>query len=109
MTITVDRWRKGKPGEYIGRTMPRQGLRGSPLGNPYRLGERDDRAAVIEMYRQWLTEQLSWSAAPATVEIERLTDLARDGDLVLLCWCAPQSCHGDVIKAIIEERLEAQP
>lgn len=108
MTITVDRWRKGKPGEYIGRTMPRQGLKGSPLGNPYRLDEGVDRSEPIELYRRRLLAFLKYDT-PERAEIERLTELARHGDLVLLCWCAPLSCHGDVIKAIIEQRLEARP
>lgn len=110
-TITVSRWRKGAAGEYIGRAMPRQGLRASPLGNPYRLGKGEDRAVVVERYRQWLSTRLH-PGGPWAHELSRLTELARIGDLTLLCWCKENgvgpACHGDVVKAIIEARLEAQ-
>lgn len=111
--ITVDRWRKGKAGEYIGRAMPRQGLKGSPLGNPFILRKGDSRDEVLIQYSQYLNNILSQgrkglNASGQTVsdEIERLTELARAGDLVLLCWCAPQGCHGDIIKEVIDQRME---
>lgn len=105
MSITVANIRTTKDGVYIGRRMPRQRLDGSPLANPYKLDPGDTREAIINVYRGWLSKRLS-SDTPQEREIERLTELARHGDLVLLCWCAPLSCHGDVVKAIIEERLQ---
>lgn len=106
--ITVSRWRKGATGEYIGRAMRFQGLKGSPLGNPYRLDEGVDRSVPIERYRRRLLAYLAHDTAEKR-EIERLTELARQGDLTLLCWCKEDgvgpSCHGDVVKAIIEARL----
>lgn len=114
--ITVSRWRKGATGEYIGRAMPRQGLRGSPLGNPFKLGKGDSRDEVIMRYSQYLNYMLKLgkkgtnTAGQAVLdELSRLTELARTGDLVLLCWCKENgvgpACHGDVVKAIIEARL----
>ena len=105
--ITVANIRQTKSGEYIGRAMPRQRLVGSPLGNPYKLDPGDTREAIINVYAGWLAKRLQ-DDTPQRREIERLTDLARAGDLVLLCWCAPQSCHGDVIKAEIERRLAVE-
>ena len=36
-------------------------------------------------------------------ELWRLLDLARRPEgVTLLCWCAPQPCHGDVIKGALE-------
>ena len=104
--ITVANIRHDKNGVYIGRAMPRQGLTGSPLGNPYKLGPGDERAAVIARYAEWLDARLEDATSPQAREMARLTDLARAGDLVLLCWCAPETCHGDVIKARIEVRQE---
>ena len=100
--ITVANIRQTKDGEYIGRAMP--GRKGSPLGNPYRLTPGVARWVPIAQYRDWLEFRLE-SDTPQRREIERLTEIARAGDLVLLCWCAPQSCHGDVVKALIEARL----
>ena len=85
---------------YIGRRMP--GRSGSPLGNPYKPGQCD--GDPIELYRRWLWEQIQ-SDTLQRREIERLAGLHRAGQEVLLgCWCAPASCHGDVVKAAIEWR-----
>lgn len=107
--ITVRNIRDTKAGEYIGRTMARQGLRGSPLGNPYRLNKGDKREDVIARYAEWLDNELEDPTSPASVELARLTEIAQAGALILLCWCAPLSCHGDVVKARIEARLSKEP
>jgi hypothetical protein len=40
---------------------------------------------------------------PARKEIERLAIIiSRRSDLLLLCWCAPKACHGDVVKEFVE-------
>ena len=98
--VVVANIRTTKVGEYIGRAMPHQGLAGSPLGNPYRLGPNEPRGIVIERYRQWLERQMA-SDTPARRELHRLARLAQDGELTLLCWCAPLACHGDVVRDTI--------
>lgn len=80
--------------EYIGRP--------SVLGNPYRIGIDGDRAQVIEKFRAHLDEVLQDPTHPVTRRITELALIARDGDLFLVCFCAPKSCHGDVIKEAIE-------
>ena len=102
--ITVANIRTTKIGVYVGRAMPRQRLAGSPLGNPYRLDPGDTREAIINVYAGWLAKRLI-DDTPQRREIERLTELARRGDLVLLCWCAPLPCHADVIKELIERAV----
>lgn len=87
---------------YIGRAMP--GRAGSPLGNPYKLRLAYEREATVAKYEVWLRKQLE-TDTPQRREIERLVYLARDEDLALLCWCAPEICHGDAVKRIVEERL----
>lgn len=91
---------------YIGRTMP--GIPGSPLGNPFKPsdGSFTARTACIERYRGWLLSQPQ--NGNAWHELRRLKSLARRGDLYLLCWCAPQSCHGDVVKTVIEAMEQTQ-
>mgnify|MGYP000878064824 CR=1 FL=1 len=103
--ITVANIRTTKQGEYIGRAMPRQRLVGSPLGNPYRLTPGVARWVPIAQYRDWLKGQLT-ADTPQRREFDRLVALARQGDLTLLCWCAPQSCHGDVVAELIRAELE---
>jgi hypothetical protein len=63
---------------YIGRP--------SKWGNPFVIGRDGSRDEVIAKYRAWLTAQPELMAT--------LGEL-RGHDLV--CWCAPQACHGDVL------------
>ena len=100
--ITVANIRTNQDGVYIGRRMP--GRNGSPLGNPYTLTPRTARAAVIAEYEAWLDVQLS-SGTRVRRAFDQLVEAARHGDLVLLCWCAPLECHGDVIRRRIEDVL----
>jgi hypothetical protein len=72
---------------YIGR--------GSPFGNPFVIGPHGDRAAVIEAYRQHLKVRLHMD--PAFHHKLMALKGKRLG-----CFCAPEACHGDVIKQYIE-------
>lgn len=59
---------------YIGR--------GSRCGNPFRIGQDSDRAAVIAKYERWLADQY---------HLLRALDELRGHNLV--CFCAPRACH----------------
>lgn len=99
--------RKLQPGEvYIGRSHRFTQLEPSPLANPYKLTSEAERAKVLEQYTTWLDERLMAPESAQSIELARLVDLARVGDLVLACWCASLPCHGDIIKLRIEERLQ---
>lgn len=79
------------PVEYVGRN------RKSRLGNRFKIGVDGDRKKCVELYRGWL-----WEHVKLRDEVfEKLRELrarARvDGRLILLCHCAPQECHADVI------------
>lgn len=87
---------------YIGRAMPRRP--GSVLGNPFKLQRGESREACLLKYRRWLRDLPSDS--PQWQEIARLVEIARHEDLVLMCWCAPEKCHGDHLKEVIEEGLK---
>ena len=80
-------------GVYIGRP--------SLLGNPFRIGEHGTRAEVISLYRAWLWRQIQLRSE-VYEELKRLAARAKNGDLVLICWCKPANCHGDVIKSSVE-------
>lgn len=71
---------------YIGRPMPRYGLRGSKWQNPFKIPRDGDRDQVVGLYEAWVLEQPELVAA--------LPEL-RGKDL--LCWCAPERCHGEVL------------
>lgn len=68
--------------------------RATKWGNPFKIGRDGTREQVIERYERWLPEQPHLMAA--------LDELRGK---VLGCWCAPKSCHGDVL-ARLANRLE---
>jgi hypothetical protein len=91
-------------GVYVGRAMPRRGLKASPFANPFRLprnASAEERTACIGRYVTYLTN-------------ERRDLLTRLPELrsapALLCWCRHDgeektpynACHGDVIAWILE-------
>lgn len=62
---------------YVGRP--------SMWGNPFQIGRDGDRAEVIRKFTAWFLE------SPLTYQLHQL----RGKDLV--CWCAPEACHADVL------------
>ena len=59
---------------------------GTKWGNPFRIGTDGDRAAVIAKYGRWLADQH---------HLLRALDELSGRDLV--GFCAPRSCHGDLL------------
>lgn len=93
---------------YIGRP--------SILGNPYthlksntiakfQVPTRED---AIHQYELWLIDKIIHQDPKIIAEIKKIIKLAKEGDVNLVCWCAPKSCHGDVIKKIIEKYFTLQ-
>lgn len=73
---------------YVGRP--------TAWGNPFVIGTDGTREDVIAKYRKWLEEEgLKNYAAYGSAIIA--TEL-RGKDLV--CWCAPEACHADVLLEI---------
>ena len=73
---------------YIGRPVPSKRIRGSKWANPYPLrrnGTRKEGAQVIAKYERHLYD------SGLVKDVHEL----RGRDLV--CWCAPEPCHGDVL------------
>ena len=101
MSVVVVNLRRERPAGmvYIGRTC--SGLAGSVLGNPFKRRAGQAPGSTLNDYRAWLRDE--WKRGGAVrQELERLADLAEQGNLVLGCWCKPDPCHGDVIKEAIE-------
>ena len=77
-------------GVYVGRP--------SALGNPHPIGwcklcqREHDRAGAIQNYRRWLWDKIKQRDAAVMQALGQLGE-----DSVLICWCAPAPCHGDVI------------
>lgn len=69
---------------YIGRP--------SKWGNPFVIGRDGTRTEVIEKYREWiLTQDELLAAIPTELKDKRL-----------VCFCAPQACHGDVLAELAD-------
>jgi len=84
MSIRVVHFKKSKYDIYIGRP--------SKWGNPFTIGEDGTREQVIKKYRDWITTQP-----------DLLLALPELKDKILGCWCAPKSCHGDVLVELIKD------
>ena len=74
---------------YIGR--------GSKWGNPFRIDRDGDRAAVIAKYERWFADQH---------HLLRALDELAGRDLV--CFCAPRSCHGDLLLRLASATRDAR-
>lgn len=121
--ITVVNKYKHKPTEndfYIGR---------GKLGNPYthldntkarfRVSSREE---AVEHYKIYINNILNGVVIENDEqnllgnifkqkyleELQKIKNATEKQDIYLVCFCAPKSCHGDVIKEIIEKYIEEQ-
>ena len=91
--VKVVHCKKEKYDVYIGRP--------SKWGNPfthkkgtiakYTVSTREE---AVESYRKWITE------GEGSYLLRCLPELK---DKTLGCWCHPQSCHGDVLKELVDK------
>ena len=63
---------------YIGR--------GTKWGNPFHISKVLDRATTVEMFRQYIADK--------TDLLQCIGELM---DKTLVCHCAPNHCHGNVL------------
>lgn len=91
---------------YIGRKNAMYDLSASPLQNPF-LIDKDNRDQVIQQFRRYLWDEIQkWLKTsvirPIVKALLEIVDLSLKGQTVLLvCWCKPSGCHGDVIVSAI--------
>jgi len=76
---------------YIGRP--------SKWGSPYMVGPNGNREEVLILYEGWLMSR-------PDVIAEARRELRGK---VLGCWCAPRTCHGDVLTRIANGWQLAMP
>ena len=75
-------WKDNSNYVYIGR--------GGRLGNPFVLGADGNRAQVLSKYRAHLEEQLREN--PEMMQLLRWIK-----GRILVCYCKPKRCHGDIL------------
>lgn len=110
--ITVVNKHKHKPTDndfFIGR--------GSPLGNPFTSKELSTTKAKfqcktaeesIEKFRNDILEKIKNKDKEVCDELNRIWKHLQKKDVNLVCYCKPKICHGDIIKEIIESRIELE-
>lgn len=88
-------WQQMEEYVYIGRAVPRRGLAASDFANIFKIGADgiETREDAIERFREQL------KLAPSDF-IERIR-LYLKGK-ILVCWCRPKACHGDILAAIAD-------
>lgn len=74
--------------------------RGNPLGNRHYLKDiyNDvERNKVIELFR--IDYEKDWeNSGPMSAATKEIVQKVKDGeDVVLMCWCHPKNCHGEII------------
>lgn len=67
---------------YVGRP--------SAFGNPFSIGKTNQRADVVRKYGEWIRTN------PELVGRARAELRGKD----LVCWCAPEACHADILVEI---------
>ena len=78
----------------------------SPVGNPFVMGQDGDRDYCLGRFGQlvkdgWLEGK--WDDKQREWMNQRAEEYLRGEDIELVCGCAPQKCHGDILRdAIIE-------
>lgn len=66
-------------------------LPASKWANPYVIGKDGTREEVLALYRAYITDNAELMAA--------LPELLNK---TLVCWCAPEACHCDILKELAE-------
>ena len=82
---SIENWLQGENNVYIGRPT-RDIPGGSCWGNPYRLRIYKSRKKVIHLFKKHLQR---------TKKLRESVGVLKGK--VLGCWCAPESCHGEVL------------
>ncbi len=85
---------------YIGRrtTMLPDSIPGGKgwFGNPLSIGKHGTRAQVVALFEEHARARIATSKAYR----DRVRGLAGK---TLVCWCAPEACHGDALARLADE------
>jgi len=86
-------WKTNPQYVYIGRKNSRYGLRDSKWRNPYPLKKESEREQILAKFREYI--------------LSRPDLLGQLGELegkILVCWCKPKPCHGDILMELLRQR-----
>jgi hypothetical protein len=78
-------------------------MRGTALGNPYRISGKIDRMESLKKYRVWLFERIKSGDSAVLKALFEIKTLNDSGYRVKLeCCCSPKKCHGEIIIRAIQ-------
>lgn len=89
--------------------------RGSVLGNPYTSIQGretlakfvvDSRQESIQCYKEYLLKCIEEKEEKICSIMNDIYLLSSKGDVCLACYCSPRSCHGDIIKQVVESKIK---
>jgi hypothetical protein len=86
----------GDTGVYCGRP--------TALGNPYEIGACGDRDEACDLYEVWFNDHRGDPTVRHMLNM-LLEKHKREGNITLLCYCAPRRCHCDTIARYLNNLL----
>lgn len=76
--------------------------RGSPLGNPHKIGPGMSRHTAINCYKGWLHQRILAGELKVCEALNEIADRVMDNRPTrLVCFCVPQDCHAFEIKRVV--------
>lgn len=90
--------------------------RGTPLGNPYThqdmnvtkaIFQCESREECIAKHIVYLNQRIKTKDKDICKALNDIFIMAQKGDVNLVCYCKPASCHGDYIKQIIDAKINS--
>lgn len=100
MTIEIINSKDFKPSQPFDTYIDRR----SPVENPFILKDESQRDLVCNKYQEWFEHRLKLKDERFIVHLNTLVDVYKKyGKLRLFCWCAPKRCHGETIRAYVEQ------
>jgi len=89
-------WKTNPQYVYIGRRNVSYGVPQSVHHNPYPLAPGRERGATLEEYSLYLRAKLNQDPT----YVQQVKNL---WGKILVCWCKPHPCHGDVLAQVCED------
>lgn len=90
---------------YIGRAVPRRGIKSSKWGNPFKVFDRSGIVGVLRDYTDYILELLEPDALQVTAGEPAALNLDELRGRKLACWCKGRKdprCHGDILAALAD-------
>jgi hypothetical protein len=86
-------------GIYVGRP--------SPLSNPYRIDDENNRMMVIERYGYMIKNAILKRDPKIITALHNIEAyLQEHGKCNLICYCSPKPCHADIIKQLLTNKFK---